>query len=170
MLYTEHYTFFASIPSVQIFLSSCLALPCLLKQSRFPLSFYTSTNPLYIEILILCPPKKKKTNIPSLSYCSSIFPLREKCEIPESKDVCGSRVVPAEQNEAQSRRISPLGSPNLFAPSLHPHLLPNPRLEMRRHNRDVLASGSHGAADLVSIRVHCTLRQCPHALIITLEP
>lgn len=26
---------------------------------------------------------------------------------------------------------------------------------MWRHNRDVLASGSHGAADLVSVRVHC---------------
>ena len=32
---------------------------------------------------------------------------------------------------------------------------------MWRHSQDFLASRGHGTADLVSIRVHCTVRQNP---------
>ena len=141
--------------------------------TRFlPYYFYTSIQKtLCTSKRRTCPAQNPKS--PSLSYRSyrsTCFPLslarrKHACNVSTAQSIHKtSRMYPSSRRKKKkSRRIRPLGRPGPLPFPLHPHLLPEPGLEMRRRGRDELAAGGHGAADLVPIRVHCT-QQLPSAI------
>ena len=117
----------------------------------FPFLFIQRAS-LCTYTLSYCAPSSQ---CPPLSYSHTCLLPREQHVVWVHAQVNESNISgPGWSNEIQ-RASAPLKAPGSSTLPLHPHLLPNPRLQMRRHGRDLVASGGHRTADLVSVHVHC---------------